>query len=113
MPTILEDYFDFSEPEEIRIQGHRVWLHHVLKEYLLRDRTLEELCERFDTLTKEEILACLLYYHRNKQAMDLTLAGLEERFRAQRDESVRNSQDLRARMLQRKAEFDGARKSGT
>jgi hypothetical protein len=26
----LEDYFDFSNPEEIRIQGHRIWIEHVL-----------------------------------------------------------------------------------
>ncbi len=111
MPTILEDYFDFSEPEEIRIQGHRVWLHHVLKDYLLRERTLEELCERFDTLTKEEILACLLYYHRNKEEMDRYLARLEELFRAQREESDRKNQDLRERMLRRKQQIDATRKT--
>ena len=28
--TRLEDYFDFSSPDEIRIQGHRIWIEHVL-----------------------------------------------------------------------------------
>jgi uncharacterized protein (DUF433 family) len=111
LPTILEDFFDFSEPEEIRIQGHRVWLHHVLKEYLLRERTFEELCERFDTLSTEEILACLLYYHRNKEKMDQYLARLEEQFRAQREESDRNNKELGERMRQRKQQIDSARKN--
>ena len=33
----LEDYFDFTDYEqhgEIRIQGHRIWMHNVLEEYL-------------------------------------------------------------------------------
>jgi uncharacterized protein (DUF433 family) len=70
----IEDYFEFETggptPVEIKIKGHRILIEHVLYEYLLRDMTLEELVERFDTLTKEEILAVLLYYHHNKVAMD-------------------------------------------
>lgn len=111
MPTILEDYFDFSEPQEIRIQGHRVWLHHVLKEYLLRKRTFEELCERFDTLSKEEILACLLYYHRNKEKMDQYLARLEDLFRRQREESERKHGDWIDELRRRKAAMDADKAS--
>lgn len=66
----IEDYFDFLGPNEIKIKGHRIWMEHVLEEYLFRDMTVEELAQRFDTLSKEQILAVLLYYHHNKEAMD-------------------------------------------
>ncbi|MCI0685124.1 MAG: DUF433 domain-containing protein [Gemmataceae bacterium] len=70
MTMQIEDYFEFLGPNEIKIKGHRIWIEHVLEEYLLRDMTFEELVKRFDTLTKEDILAVLLYYHRNKEALD-------------------------------------------
>ena len=42
----IEDYFDFVSPREIKLRGHRIWMEHVLDEYLLRDMTLEELVEQ-------------------------------------------------------------------
>lgn len=110
MPTILEDYFDFSEPEEIRIQDHRIWLHHVLKEYLVHKLTFEALCERFETLSKDEILACLLYYHRNKKAMDRYLKELEKDFQRCREESRQKHGDWLERLRERAA-TEKARKS--
>lgn len=101
MPTVLEDYFDFSEPEEIRIQGHRVWLHHVLFDYL-RGATFEKLCADFHTLSKDKVLACLLYYHCNQEAMDKYLAGLKALFQQQREERQKNQADWRADLHQRR-----------
>src|SRR5437870_11867884 len=71
---ILEDYFDFLAPDEIKLKGHRIWLQDVLYEYIHRGMTLEELVERFDTLTREDLLATLLYYHHNKEAVDKYMA---------------------------------------
>lgn len=110
MPTILEDYFDFSEPEEIRVQGHRVWLHHVLKAYLQYDMTLEQLCERFDTLNREKILACLLYYHCNQTEMDKYLTELEAEFRRQEKKSRQENAAIYERLLERKRLADAARR---
>jgi uncharacterized protein (DUF433 family) len=107
MPTIAEDYLDFSEPEEIKIRGHRVWLHHVLKPYL-EGSTFEQLCEQFDTLSKEKILACLLYYHHNQPAMDQYLEGLWETFRRQREESFKKHGDWLGELRRRKAAMDAA-----
>jgi uncharacterized protein (DUF433 family) len=104
---VLEDYFDFSEPEEIRIQGHRVWLHHVLFDYL-RGATFEKLCADFDTLSKDKILACLLYYHRNQEAMDKYLAELRELFQRQREESNRKYGDWLGELRRRKAAMEAA-----
>lgn len=109
MSTLLEDYFDFSEPEEICIQGHRVWLHHVLFEYL-DGKTVEELGERFETLSMEQILAALLYYHRNRATMDRQLAELREHF-DQEEAAERQSQaGLRDDLVRRLATNRAGRK---
>ena len=81
----IEDYFDFSDPTEIRIQGHRIWMHDVLREYIHRERTVEELAERFPTLKRDELLAALLYYHRNKDALDEHLADFLDDCRRARE----------------------------
>jgi uncharacterized protein (DUF433 family) len=101
MPTVLEDYFDFSDPEEIRIQGHRVYLHHVLMDYRDRKRTVEQICDDFGTLSKDKVFACLTYYHRNREELDRYLDRLNVEFARQRDESLRKNgnwlAELRAR----------------
>ena|SRR5438105_684046 len=107
MPTLLEDYFDFSDPQEIKIQGHRIWLHHVLDEYF-SGMSLEQLGERFDTLSKEQILACLLYYHRNQPAMDKYMAELHEDFRRQREEAMQKHGDWIGELRRRKAATEQA-----
>lgn len=51
----LESYFDFLSPTEIRVRGHRIGIESVLYEYLHNERTVEQLAERFPTLSLEEI----------------------------------------------------------
>ena len=101
MPTVLEDYFDFSEPGEIRIQGHRVWLHQVLYEYVIHRLTLEELALRFASLSMDELLACLLYYFRNRKAMDDHLAEYMDYWRRSRQEYEQKHGDWLAELRQR------------
>jgi uncharacterized protein (DUF433 family) len=100
----LEDYFDFLGPNEIKIKGHRVWMEHILDEYLDRAKTLEELVARFDTLTKEQILAALLYYHNNKEAMDRYMAAHREYCRKSREEDERRPPEWYAQMRRLLAE---------
>jgi uncharacterized protein (DUF433 family) len=107
MTPFLEEYLDFSDPEEIRIQDHRVWLHHVLEEYL-RGMTFESLCRRFDTLSKAQILACLLYYHHNQQATDKYMAELREFFRKQREQSEQEHGDWVGELRRRKTPIAAA-----
>lgn len=98
----LEDYFDFTDYEkygEIRVQGHRIWLHDVLVEYLKKGLTApQQLLERFPTLDMEQILACLLYYHANQLAMDRMVANYLEYCRRSREEWERANPDKAARM---------------
>ncbi len=100
----LEDYFEFLGPNEIKIKGHRIWLEHVLEEYLYRDMTLEDLVKRFETLTKEQLLAVLLYYHANKATMDRYMADHAEYCRKAREENLREHAEWYAKMRRLKAE---------
>ena len=104
--TRLEDYFDFSSPDEIRIQGHRIWIEHVLYEYIHRSRTPEQIAQRFDTLTLDEIYATILYYLRNKEVVsDYMTRWLEhgEQARAAQEKDP-SFQRLRERLRQVRAE---------
>src|SRR5262249_49876079 len=100
----LEDYFEFLGPNEIKIKDHRVWIEHVLYEYSHRDMTLQELVERFDTLTKEQILAVLLYYHHNKGAMDKYMADWLEYSRKSREESMRKHPEFYEKLRRLRAQ---------
>lgn len=70
----VEDYFEFISPDEIQIRGHRIWIENILYEYIHNALSADELAQRFPTLTLEQIYATLLYYVRNKAAMDQYLA---------------------------------------
>jgi uncharacterized protein (DUF433 family) len=81
----LEDYFEFLAPDDIRISGTRVGIETVLYEYIHRGQTPEQIAERFDALTLEQVYATILYYLRNRESVSAYLtAWLEygERARA-------------------------------
>ncbi len=71
----LEDYFDVLAPDDIRIRGTRVGIETVLYEYIHRSQTAEEIAERFDTLTLEQVYATILYYLRNRDTVAAYLAA--------------------------------------
>ncbi len=109
--TRLEDYFDFSSPDEIRIQGHRIWIEHVLYEYIHRSRTPEQIAQRFETLTLDEIYATILYYLRNKETVSAYMTrwlehGEQARAAQEQDPAFQRS---RERLRQKRAELLAAR----
>jgi uncharacterized protein (DUF433 family) len=81
---LLEDYFDFLEPDVIRIKGHRIGIEDVLEMYH-RGYPPELIADEFGTLTYEEVYATLTYYWRNKAEVDAYL----ERLRLFVEESIR------------------------
>jgi uncharacterized protein (DUF433 family) len=100
----LEEYFEFLGPTEIKIKGHRIWLEHILYEHIHRAKNAEELLERFDTLTPEHIYATLLYYHRNKGAMDKYLADWLEYCRTSLEEDRKRRPEFYEKMRRLKEE---------
>ncbi len=102
----LEDYFEFLAPDEIKIKDHRIWIQDVLYEYIHRAMTVEELAERFDTLTLEQIHAVILYYLHNKEAMDKYMADWLEYCRKSREENLREHAEWYQKMRRLKAEWE-------
>jgi uncharacterized protein (DUF433 family) len=86
----LEDYFDFLAPDDIRIKGHRIGIETVLDEHLRKGRRPEEIVVSYPSLGLDEVYATILYYLRNREAIDRYLAdwrefGREARERQRRD----------------------------
>lgn len=64
---LLEDYFDFQRPDDIRVKGTRVGIEHILDEYIHSGKTAEEIAQYFSTVTLEQVYATILYYLANKE----------------------------------------------
>jgi uncharacterized protein (DUF433 family) len=84
----LEEYFDFLAPNDIRIKGHRIGIETILYDYLFRERTPEQIVQRFPSLTLEQVHATILYYLHNREKVSAYIQEwLEwsERVRAEQD----------------------------
>jgi uncharacterized protein (DUF433 family) len=90
----LEDYFEFLGPQEIKLKGHRVWLEHVLYEYIYRERTAEQIAREFDTVSLDKIYASILYYLQNKEIVSQYIADWLESGRRAREEQARKHPEL-------------------
>ena len=73
----IENYFDFLNPDDIRIKGTRVGIETVLDDYL-GGASPEEIAARYRTLTLEQVYATITYYLHKQEEIDKYL----ERWRA-------------------------------
>ncbi len=84
----IEDYFEFVDTDAIRIKGHRLGIEHVLRYY--RDGySPEQIADEFPGLSLEKIHATIIYYLRNRAAVDAYLDRTEER--AEREYQARTA----------------------
>ena len=81
---VLEDYFDFLEPDVIRLKGHRIGIEDVIALYE-QGYSAEQVVLYYPTLTLEEDYAALTYYLHNKPEMQAYM----KRLRALVEESIR------------------------
>jgi uncharacterized protein DUF433 len=56
----LEDYFEFLEPDAMRIKGHRIGIESILRRYVAGE-PVEEIARHFDTLRPVDIYATVTY----------------------------------------------------
>lgn len=103
----LEDYFDFFDPDDIRIKGHRIGIDDVI-DYYLQGFTPEQILEELPSLNLEKIHATITYYLHNRTSIDAYMLRLM-RWREQRyQEAAANPslmiQRLRAMKAQREQE---------
>ena len=79
----LEDYFEFLDPDDIRIKGHRIGIDDVIK-YYLDGYSPDQILEELPSLNLEKIYATLTYYLQNRRQMDAYMLRLakwrEERY---------------------------------
>lgn len=74
---LLEDYFDFLKPDDIRIKGHRIGIQDVIK-YYLSGYSPEEILEELPSLNLEKIYAVITYYLANRTQIDDYMFRLEQ-----------------------------------
>jgi uncharacterized protein (DUF433 family) len=86
----LEDYFAFLEPHDIRLQGTRIGIETILYDYIFRARTPEEIEKSYASLTLDQVYATILYYLRNKEAVDNYLTDWIEYGERMRQEQEAN-----------------------
>lgn len=106
---LLEDYFDFLSPTEIRLKGHRIGIEDVLYEHLYNELTPVELAERFPTLSAEQIYATILYHLNNRQQVDDYLAAWLEHGQRMLAEQARNPTPTMLKLRRAKDEFTAKR----
>lgn len=79
----LEDYFEFLDPDDIRIKGHRIGIDNVIN-YYLQGYSPEQILEELPSLNLEKIYASITYYLHNRSDMDAYMLRLakwrEERY---------------------------------
>lgn len=71
----IEDYFEFIDPDDIRIKGHRIGIDDVIK-YYLDGYSLDQILEELPSLNLEKIYATLTYYLHNRKQMDAYMLRL-------------------------------------
>ena len=99
----LEDYFDFLDPDDIRIKGHRIGIDDVLK-YYLQGYSPEQILEELPSLKLEKIYATLTYYLHNRAEMDAYMLRLSKRREQHYQEWLANPSPLALRLRALKAQ---------
>lgn len=103
MSKALQDYFSFLADDDIRIQGTRIGIEHILYEYIHNSKSPEAIADIFPSITLEQVYATILYYLQNQPAVEQYLADWLDytlRAEAEQDENpdaaVKRLKQLRA-----------------
>ena len=107
----LEDYFDFLDPYDIRIKGHRIGIETILFDYIHNSMTAEEIAKKWATLTLEQVYATILYYLNNKEKIDAYLTGLIEYGRHIHEEQEHDPTAVMLRLRRIKSEREAAKRA--
>lgn len=107
----VEDYFDFLDPYDIRVKGHRIGIETILFDYIHNTMTAEEIARKWATLTLEQVYATILYYLNNKEKLDAYLTGLIEYGRHIHEEQAHTPSPVLLRLRRIKAEREAVRRA--
>ncbi|PKO21823.1 MAG: hypothetical protein CVU38_12590 [Chloroflexi bacterium HGW-Chloroflexi-1] len=96
----LESYFNFLDPDDIRLKGTRVGIETVLDDYL-NAASPEEIATRYRSVTLEQVYATITYYLHNQHEVDAYLARWRAYCDAAWQEQERNPPEIVLRMRER------------
>ena len=94
-------YLDLTDPDGPRLVGHRIWLDQLLHEVVQNRRDVDGLIERFPTLDRQTIYACLLYFEQNRPSCLGRLYGEASRKQANFAEASAKNQAKKTELLRR------------
>jgi uncharacterized protein (DUF433 family) len=100
----LEDFFDVLADDDIRVKGSRIGIESVLYEYIYRNKTAEQISERFPTLKLEQIYATILYYLHNREKTEAYLLDWLNFNREAREKQAENPPPIVLRLQKLKKE---------
>ncbi len=100
----LESYFDFLAPDDIRIKGTRIGIESILYEHIYRNKTAEQIAERFPSLKLEQIYATILYYLHNREKIEAYLLDWLNFSREARERQAENPPPIVLRLQKLKKE---------
>ena len=103
----LEDYFEFDNPNGIRIRGTRVNLEDVI--YLAREgMSAGQIRQDLPALTIEQVHAALTYYYRNRQTVDDYMLRQDAEYDAEKRQAEAGDRpEVVSRLLRLKSERKG------
>lgn len=107
---LLEDYFDFQRPGDIRVKGTRIGIETILYDFIHRARTPEEIAQTYPSLNLELVYATILYYLHNKEAVSKYVADWLEWGYQQRKAQELNPPPGMLRLRKLRAEREAAKK---
>jgi uncharacterized protein (DUF433 family) len=107
---LLEDYFDFLAPNDIRLKGHRIGIETILFDYLELGLFAEDIAVRYPTLSLEEVYATLTYYWRHREQVEAYLRAVDEEIERQRREQDLNPSPAVRRLRELARQRDEQRK---
>ncbi len=93
----LEDYFEFLDPDDIRIKGHRIGIDNVI-DYYLQGCSPEEILEHLPSLNLEKVNATITYYQQNKEEVDAYMKRLNDWREKRYQEALKNPSPLMQRL---------------
>ncbi len=92
----IAEYFDFLDPDDIRIKGTRVGIEIVLEDYL-NAMSPEAIAIRYPTLTLEQVYATITFYLHNRHEIEQYL----ERWRRYAEQAWQHQQQHPSPAIQR------------
>jgi uncharacterized protein (DUF433 family) len=107
----LEDYFTFLAVDDIRLKGTRIGIETILFDYLLRNRTPEEIANIYPSLTLEQVYATILYYLHYKESVDAYMTDWLDWAEKMREEQRRNPPPIAQKLRRLRAERDAMRQA--